>query len=93
MNFIRRNWYYIGGVLFVALAVVLTIIWNDISILRRLMLMSFMALLVHQFEEYVWPGGFPSIMNIAWQPDQGQPDRCPLNRNGALFVNVGVAYH
>ena len=92
MNFIRRNWYYIGGVLFVVLVVVLTIIWNDISILRRLMLMSFMALLVHQFEEYAWPGGFPAIMNIAWQPDQGLPDRCPLNRNSALFVNIGVAY-
>lgn len=92
MNFIRRNWYYIGDVLFVALAVVLGIFWNDMSMLRRLMLMSFMALLVHQFEEYGLPGGFPAIMNIAWQPGEGLPDRSPLNRNSALFVNVFFAY-
>jgi hypothetical protein len=92
VNFIRRNWYYIGGVLLIALAVVLGVFWNDMSILRRLMLMSFMALLVHQFEEYALPGGFPAIMNIAWQPSGGRPDRCPLNRNGALFVNVFFAY-
>lgn len=92
MNFIRRNWYYIGGVLFVTLAAVLGIFWNDFSLLRRLMLISFMALLVHQFEEYALPGGFPAIMNIAWQPSGTKPDRCPLNRNGALFVNVFVAY-
>jgi len=92
MDFIRRNWYYIGGMLFIVLAAVLGIFWNDISMLRKLMLMSFMALLVHQFEEYGFPGGFPAIMNIAWHPGEGLPDRCPLNRNSALFVNVFFAY-
>jgi hypothetical protein len=92
MNFIRKNWYYIGGLLFIVLAVILVINWNEFSILRRVMLISFMALLVHQFEEYAWPGGFPAVMNIAWQPKGTKPDRCPLNRNGALFVNVIVAY-
>jgi hypothetical protein len=57
------------------------------------MWISFMALLVHQFEEYAWLGGFPAVMNIAWQPDQmGKPDRYPLNRQSALFVNVFFAY-
>jgi hypothetical protein len=92
MNFTRRNWYYIGGVIFVALAVVLGFFWNDFSMLRRLMLISFMALLVHQFEEYAWPGGFPAVMNIAWQPSGDRADRSPLNRNSALFVNVLFAY-
>ncbi len=93
MAFMRRSWYYVGGGLFVALAVVLALIWNDISVLQRLLLMSFMALLVHQFEEYGWPGGFPAVMNIAWRPGQGaKPDRYPLNRRAALFVNVMFAY-
>jgi Protein of unknown function with HXXEE motif len=92
MSFIRKNWYYLGGVLLVALAAVLAIFWSDISMLRRLMLMSFMALLVHQFEEYAWPGGFPAVMNIAWMPGGDRPDRSPLNRKGALFVNVFFAY-
>jgi hypothetical protein len=92
MNFLRKNWYYVGGVIFLVLAAVLAVSWNDISILRKLMLMSFMALLVHQFEEYAWPGGFPAVMNIAWQPSGDAPDRSPLNRNSALFVNVFFAY-
>jgi hypothetical protein len=93
MNFMRKNWYYVGGGLFVALVVVLILIWKDISILRRLLLISFMALLVHQFEEYGWPGGFPAVMNIAWLPGKGaNPDHYPLNRGSAFFVNVLFAY-
>lgn len=93
MNFMRKNWYYVGGGLFVVLAIGLAIFWNDMSVLRKLMWISFMALLVHQFEEYAWPGGFPAVMNIAWQPDQrGKPDRYRLNQQTALFVNVFFAY-
>jgi hypothetical protein len=92
MNFLRKNWYTIGGGLFIVLAIVLAIFWNDMSVLRKLMGISFMALLVHQFEEYGWPGGFPAVMNIAWQPGEGRPDRFPLNRNTSLFVNVFIAY-
>ncbi len=93
MNFMRQKWYYVGGVLFVALAVVLMIVWKDISVLQRLLLMSFMALLAHQFEEYALPGGFPPVFNIAFQPRAGgTPDHYPLNRRSALFVNVFFAY-
>ncbi len=93
MNFMRQKWYYVGGVLFVVLAVALMIVWKDISLLQRLLLMSFMALLAHQFEEYALPGGFPPVFNIAFQPRAGgTPDRYPLNRRSALFVNVFFAY-
>ena len=93
MNFMRKNWYYVGGGLFVVLAIGLAIFWNDMSVLRKLMWISFMALLVHQFEEYAWPGGFPAVMNIAWQPgEKGKSDRHPLNQQTALFVNVFIAY-
>ncbi len=93
MNFMRQKWYYVGGVLFVALAVILIIVWKDISVLQRLLLMSFMALLAHQFEEYALPGGFPPVFNIAFQPRAGgTPDHYPLNRRSALFVNVFFAY-
>lgn len=93
MNFMRKNWYYVGGGLFVVLALGLAVFWNDLSVLRRLMWLSFMALLVHQFEEYGWPGGFPAVTNIAWMPAQGgKPDRYKLNRQGALFANVFFGY-
>ncbi len=93
MNFMRRNWYYVGGGLLVVLALALVMAWKDISILQRLLWMSFLALLAHQFEEYAWPGGFPPVFNIAFQPRAGgTPDHYPLNRRSALFVNVFFAY-
>ncbi len=93
MKFMKQNWYYVGGVLFIALAAVLVIVWYDISTLQKLLFMSFMALLVHQFKEYAWPGGFPPVFNIAFQPREGEtPNHYPLNRRSALFVNVFFAY-
>ena len=92
MNFIRKNWYYIGGVLCVVLGATLALHWNDISTLRRLMLVSLMALQLHQLEEYAWPGGFPAVFNLAVHPTGSRPDRCPLNRLSVLVVNWGVAY-
>ena len=59
MSFMRKNWYYVGGVLFVILGAVLAATWSVLSVPQRVLLMSFMVLLVHQLEEYAWPGGFP----------------------------------
>ncbi len=93
MNFMRQKWYYVGCVLFVILAAALIIFWKDMSPLRKLLLLSFMALLAHQFEEYALPGGFPPVFNLAFQPKAGgSPDRYPLNRRSALYVNVIFAY-
>ncbi|CUS03231.2 conserved membrane protein of unknown function [Candidatus Promineifilum breve] len=93
MNFMRKNWYYVGAALFVVLGIGLAIFWNDMSLLRKLMWLSFMALLAHQFEEYGRPGGFPAVTNIAWMPSaDGKPDRYKLNRQGALFANVFFGY-
>lgn len=93
MNFMRKNWYYVGGGLFVVLAIGLAIFWSDMSMLRKLMWLSFMALLVHQFEEYGWPGGFPAVANMVLSPSEGgKPDRYKLNRQGALFANVAFGY-
>lgn len=92
MNYMRKNWYYLGGIIIIVLAALLVIIWNNFGMLQRLMIISFMALLAHQFEEYAWPGGFPAIMNIAWMPSGEMPNRYPLNRNSALIVNVFFAY-
>lgn len=92
MNFLRKNWYYLGALLLVALAAALSFIWGEISTLRAMMLLSFMALLAHQFEEYAWPGGFPAVINLAVMPSGNKPDRYPLNRMTSLFVNVIFAY-
>ena len=87
-----QNWYYVGGVLFVGLAFLVGFFGGSVNPLSKILTLSFMALLVHQFEEYALPGGFPAIMNSAWMGEQDVPDRYPLNRKSAFMVNVIGAY-
>ena len=90
MKFIRRNWYSIG----LALAVLATA-WAFLGHLQRIqviLLLNFVVLTLHQFEEYGWPGGFPWIMNEVIRPRGGPADRYPLNQNNAFFINVVLAW-
>jgi Protein of unknown function with HXXEE motif len=91
MKTLRRHWYNIGLVVAIIVIVFLVINWNDIQIIRKLLLLNFIALLLHQFEEYGLPGGEPAIMNMVLQPSD-VPDRYPLNQHSAMVVNVLAAY-
>jgi hypothetical protein len=91
MRFVRRHWYEVGAVAAVGAAVGLVLMWQDVGVLRRLLLINFIVLLVHQYEEYGWPGGEPAIMNMALQRSPA-PDRYPLNQNSAMVINVLAAY-
>lgn len=91
MKFLRRHWYDIGGVIAIGAVAYLAIFWGQLDMLVRLLLMSFIAILVHQYEEYGFPGGEPAIMNIALQ-NSDLPDRYPLNQNSAMITNVLVTY-
>jgi Protein of unknown function with HXXEE motif len=91
MNFFRRHWYDIGAIVAIGAVVALIILWQQMSILQRLLLLNFIVLLVHQYEEYGWPGGEPAIMNMVLKPST-TPDRYPLNQNSAMVVNVLAGY-
>jgi len=92
MKFWRRNWYYIGGVLFVALSFFMGFWGSLFSRIQVILVFSFMAMLVHQFEEYALPGGFPSITNIAVMGEKKVPERYPLNANQCFISNVFLTY-
>ena len=92
MKFWRRNWYYIGGVLFVALSFFMGFWGSLFSRIQVILIFSFMAMLVHQFEEYGWPGGFPSIVNIIQFKETQNPDRYPFNQNLCFVDNVFTTY-
>jgi len=87
MKFYRRHWYEIGGIIAIGAIAYLVVFWNQMDILVRLLLMSFIAILVHQYEEYGFPGGEPAIMNIALQSSD-IPERYPLNQNSAMVTNI-----
>jgi hypothetical protein len=53
---------------------------------------SFMAMLVHQVEEYGYPGGFPTVTNLMVMGEKNIPDRYPLNANQCMVSNTLLTY-
>ena len=91
LKFLRRHWHDIGVFSAMAAAIYLIVAWNDLHVLQRLLLVNFIIILLHQFEEYSWPGGFPAIFNMVFMPSS-TPDRYPLNQNSSMVANLILAY-
>lgn len=91
MKFLRRHWYNVGFVIAILTSVVLVFIWNDISILQRLLILNFIVMQLHQFEEYAFPGGLPATMNIL-QNKSDDPNRYLLNQNATFWGCVITVY-
>lgn len=89
----RNNWYWIGGVIFVALSFFMGF-WGvkHLEHLQVIMVFSWMAMLVHQVEEYGWPGGFPGFTNILALKETREYDRYPFNPDLCFFDNVFTCY-
>lgn len=92
MKFYRLHWYHVGGVLFAALAYCMGFWGDHFTRIQVILVYSFMAMLVHQFEEYAMPGGFPGIANIVMAGERQAPDRYPLNARQVLISNVFLTY-
>jgi len=88
----RNNWYYVGGVLFVILSVGMALFGEHIDPVRRIMIVGYMGLIIHQFEEYVLPGGFPMVWNIVQSSERNIYDRYPMNKNTSFVCNVCIMY-
>ena len=88
LTFCRRNWYYVGGVVFTALAFIMGFWGNgDFSRIEVILIYSFMALLAHQFEEYALPGGAPLVLNAAFYGEKKDYDRYSGNQLNGMLVN------
>jgi hypothetical protein len=92
MSYYRHHWFYFGGILFVGLAFFMGFWGNNFSQLQTILIYSFMAMLAHQVEEYVYPGGFPPIANGAMFKEKNAIDRYPLNANQCMISNVFLTY-
>ena len=92
MNFYRHNWYYIGGILFVALSFFMGFWGTIFSPVQAILIFSFMAMLAHQVEEYGYPGGFPTVTNLMVMGEKSIPDRYPLNANQCMISNTFLTY-
>jgi hypothetical protein len=98
MRWYVRHFYDVGiAAGFVALACGVLV---ELNTLQKLLLLSFAVLCAHEFEEYGWPGGFPSYMNRVMFPkisaklgrEGGPSDRYILNQVNSVWVNVVAGY-
>jgi hypothetical protein len=91
LNWYRTNWPRVGGVLSMISAGAIALTHGRMAKPQLLSALNFLALLVHQYEEYEDPGSFPGQFNRGlFHSDQ--PDRYPLNTHIALIINVPIAY-
>lgn len=104
MNWYRHHWWWVGVVIAIGVPIYLLVAWNSLEVLQRFMVAGFLVLLLHEAEEWAWPGGEPAILNtviprfaplgkmIGAARGETQPDRYPSNANSAMVVNVIAAY-
>ncbi|EIW18743.1 MULTISPECIES: HXXEE domain-containing protein [Pelosinus] len=91
MNYLRKYWQDIGGIVALAVCIGLLIFHPNMQEINVILWLSFVAILVHQFEEYRWPGFFPGIFNIVIFKSS-IPDKYPLNGQSAMVINGLIAY-
>lgn len=92
MKFYRLHWYHVGGALFVALVYIMGFWGDHLRWIQAVLVYSFMGMLLHQFEEYAFPGGFPGLANVVMMGERQAPDRYPLNANQVTISNVFLTY-
>jgi len=88
VRFLRNNWYHIAGVVGVALAFLVGFFGDTLDPRRKILILNFVALLFHQYEEYVSPGGFPAAMNGMMAGSPELVNRYPLDKRTAFINNV-----
>ncbi|MDO4879819.1 MAG: HXXEE domain-containing protein [Capnocytophaga sp.] len=88
MNFYRNNWFYFSIIWFIVIAFYM-LFWgvHCFSPLQIILIASFMALLIHQFEEYVLPGGGPVVVNKATFNERALFRNFPGNMHSSMIVN------
>jgi len=86
-----KYWAKTGGL--IAISIVLYIFISDLKFtdLKALLWLHFATLLFHQFEEYVYPGGFQEFFN-EYIYNKTPIIRSPLNDGGIILVNVVLGW-
>lgn len=90
MKFLNNHWYDLCGILAIPAIVVAIIFYDNMETLQFLALLNFIVILIHQFEEYRFPGGGQALPNTVRGGD-AIPDRYPLNQQSAMAGNLFVS--
>ena len=89
----RGHWHDVGVLSALVAGIYLVAAWGDLDVLQRLLLLNFIVVLLHQFEEYSWPGGFPAVANLVLMPMASFSRYFkPLNQFSSAVANCVFAY-
>src|ERR1700761_4578039 len=91
MNFLRKHWFDVGGLLAVGVIIFICISYRQLSTIQLVLWLSLASLFIHQMEEYRYPGYFPGMLNSAMYKSD-MPDRYPLNAQTSFVVNVPMGW-
>lgn len=87
MKWIYRHWSVIGGIGATVIIASIFIVDKELSNLGYVLWLHFAVLLLHQYEEYAFPGKFQIFYNKMIF-NKNRITRFPLNRSGIFLVNV-----
>lgn len=88
MKKLVNNWHYIS--VFLAGAVALVAILVPMADTSRLLLAANVVLLLHFFEEFGWPGGFPYMgMKVLMGSNEMDPSKWNVNNLSSMYGNWG----
>ena len=95
MKFLLRHWFDIGGVI-----VIPVLLWawlGNLPTVQLILVLNLAVILIHQFEEYRFPGGEPWVLNevlceTLWRmPKKDVPaDRLPTNQLSCIWINLAA---
>ncbi|PWY65390.1 hypothetical protein BO83DRAFT_440244 [Aspergillus eucalypticola CBS 122712] len=91
IDFVRHHWYDLGVIPFLLCPRYFHLNRPRMTTNQMFLLANFMTVLVHQFEEYRFPGGFLAAMNIGVH-SSSRPDQFPLSSQSSTFTNVIAIY-
>lgn len=91
MSFIAKYWAKTGGV--TALLIILfVLIYNDsLMLIQSIALINLSFLMLHQFEEYVYPGGFKNFFNT-YIGGKSSIIKFPITDTGIIAVNILIGW-
>jgi hypothetical protein len=87
----RAQWPRIGAIIAMVVAAVTATARKRLTTPQILSAANLMALMAHQYEEYVDPGYFPGQFNRGLF-NSDSPRNYPLNAQTAMVINTGLAY-
>lgn len=90
MRYICNHWFHGGMILAALLAAYGAAAIHFMGNMEKILFLSFMLLLAHQWEEYIWPGGAPIVINRFFYGEKKDYFRYPGNWQSIMFVNVSA---